>query len=73
MDEKQIRAAHGHQVRIEAGIEQAVGELTEARERTIGVGSWGGGTLEVPNGDWILTIDGHTREWSGGAELTVID
>lgn len=73
MNEQQIRTALGHQVKIEAGVEHASGELTEARKATVEVGAWGGESLEIPNGNWILTIDGSTREWSDSAVLTVLD
>lgn len=72
MDADELRDAMGHRVRIEAGIEGSEGVLTNARPYTMSVGAWGA-DLEVPTGDWVLTIDGHTREWPGASELTILD
>lgn len=74
MNEKTIRTAIGRHVHIEAGIERAEGTLTHATPVRTNFGGWGAvGGLNVANGDWELTIDGHTREWSSTAELTILD
>ncbi|GAA1333882.1 hypothetical protein GCM10009592_28560 [Brachybacterium rhamnosum] len=73
MDEKQIKAAIGHKVRIESGVENATGVLEGARAEMMSTPTWGGQTLTRPSGDWTLRIDGHTRSWSGLSELEIID
>lgn len=72
MDADELRDAMGHRVRIEAGIETLEGILTKAEPTTMSAGAWGA-DLDVLTGDWVLTIDGRTREWSGSAELEVLN